>query len=189
MDVGPSEAEPFWTDASADPKAPQGAACTARYRHPECTTSAWHRVVVTRRVRIVECGHFPPSRGRSTLRAQPRWRRSCPSCQVSGNVAVLWRSDDLLSNTMMPMRCRSSARRRSQEECPQTNTFPVKGGDPVTGARIPPGRFSAQAVTIHGASQCYIGFVSFKRTICSRMGSGGFSVDRCIKNPRLRLDP
>jgi hypothetical protein len=38
--------------------------------------------------------------------------------------------------------------------------------------RIPPGRFSAQAVSIRGASQCYIGFVSFKRTICSRMGSG-----------------
>ena len=55
--------------------------------------------------------YFPPSRGRRTLRARPRWRRSCPSCQVSGNVAVLRRSDDLLSNTMMPMRCRSSARR------------------------------------------------------------------------------
>jgi hypothetical protein len=47
-------------------------------------------------------------------------------------------------------------------------TFPMKGGDPTTGARIPSGRFSAQGVSIRGATQCAAADVTEMSSLVAR---------------------
>jgi hypothetical protein len=136
------------------------------------TTSAWDRVVVMRRVRIVECGLFsavarPQNPASATSLASfvpilPSQRQRCRAPAL-GRLTVQHHDAHA-----MPLIGTTS----SQDERPQTNTFPVKGGGPVDWRT-----YSTRAVQCasrnHPRGLPVLHWVPFvQRTICLRMGSG-----------------